>query len=219
MQLGDWIVTTDNSGGIGEKPDDLVAVPDQITARFAARVVLLEQWAVDAKPEAILLHNFSGDASWERYCEGIQDVFDEIGQAMPQIGGSSETNMTLQQSALAITMMGRQQLTEQTSTGSWFIYGTPLVGEAVIARAAEIASLSLLNKARQSGLIERIWPVGSNGILAEYRAATSDPTCSAVSSLDLEASAGPATVVLLQIDNANVTEARGLFGDLLRLLG
>lgn len=219
MQLGDWIVTTDNSGGIGEKPDDLVTVPDQVTARFAARVVLLEQWAAGAEPEAILLHNFSGDTSWKWYCKGIQDVFEEIGQAMPQISGSSETNMTLQQSALAITMMGRQQLTEQTSTGSWFTYGTPLVGEAVIARAAEIASLSLLNKARQSGLIERIWPVGSNGILAEYRAATSDPTCSAVSSLDLEASAGPATVVLLQIDNANVTEARGLFGDLLRLLG
>lgn len=219
MQLGEWVVTTDNSGGIGEKQDDLVAVPDQVTARFAARVVLLEQWAADAEPEAILLHNFSGDTSWDRYCEGVQDVFDEIGQATPQISGSSETNMTLQQSAIAVTMMGRQQATKQPSTGSWFTYGTPLVGEAVITRATEIASLSLLNKARQNDLIERIWPVGSTGILAEYRAATSDPTCSAVSSLDLEASAGPATVVLLQIDDAHVTKARELFGDLLRLLG
>ena len=40
-----FIVTTDNSGGIGEKPGDIVAVPDRVTAYFAARVALLEQWA------------------------------------------------------------------------------------------------------------------------------------------------------------------------------
>ena len=45
-----FIVTTDNSGGIGEKPEDIVAVPDRMTAYFAARVTLLEQWAAYAEP-------------------------------------------------------------------------------------------------------------------------------------------------------------------------
>ena len=218
MQLGDWIVTTDNSGGIGEKSADLVAVSDTITARFATRVALVEQWAADAEPEAILLHNFSGDASWNRYCAGIQDVFDEIGLPTPPISGSSETNMMLQQSAVAITMMGRQQKKKQPSTGRWFTYGTPLVGEAVITRATEIASLSILNEARRRGIVARVWPVGSKGILAEYRIATEDPVRSASSPLDLETTAGPATVVLLQIEDAHMEEANTLFGNLIHAL-
>ena len=218
IQLGDLIVTTDNSGGIGEKADDLVAVPDRITARFATRVALLEQWAAGAEPEAVLLHNFSGDASWDRYCDGVRDVFDEIGAVVPPISGSSETNMPLRQSAMAVTLIGRRTFESSVLDGAWFTYGTPLVGEEVLTRETQIASLAALYEARRNGLIQRIWPVGSSGILAEWQAVTGDPTRELASSLDVTGSAGPATVVLLQIDPSHLAEAKHHFGQLMHAI-
>ncbi|MGG0645156.1 alpha-ribazole-5-phosphate synthase [Sporosarcina gallistercoris] len=216
IQLGDWIVTTDNSGGIGEKADDIVVVPDRITARFATRVALLEQWAANAEPEAVLLHNFSGDASWDRYCEGIQDVFEEIGAVVPPISGSSETNMSLRQSAVAVTVMGRRTVDATApSNGNWYTYGTPLVGGEVLTRESEIASLAVLAKARRNGLIQQIWPVGSRGILAEWQALTGDANRGVASPLDVTCSAGPATVILLQIDPHRLADAHHLLGPLL----
>jgi len=219
LEIGGLIVTTDNSGGIGEKPDDLVSVPDRITARFAARVCLLEQWAAGADPEAVLLHNFSGAASWDAYCAGVRDVFDETGEPAPPISGSSETNMALRQSALAVTFLGRAAAPPAGTSGDWFTYGTPLVGNAVLTGASEIASLAVLQEARRQHMPMRIWPVGSAGILAELRQA--DPAAAeriAAGLLDLEISAGPATVVLLQIPAAAQPAAHRQFGRLLRPL-
>ncbi|WP_025785564.1 hypothetical protein [Sporosarcina sp. D27] len=218
IQLGDWIVTTDNSGGIGEKLDDLVAVPDRITARFATRVALLEQWAAGAEPEAVLLHNFSGDMSWDRYCEGIRDVFDEIGGVSPPISGSSETNMTLRQSAVAVTLIGKRVYESIVSNGNWYTYGTPLVGEEVLTKETEIASLAVLDEARRNGLIQRIWPVGSGGVLAEWQKITEDRTREITSPLDVTCSAGPATVVLLQIASGKLADAKLHFGPLLHAI-
>lgn len=219
LEIGGLFITTDNSGGIGEKLDDLVSVPDRITARFAARVCLLEQWAANAEPEAVLLHNFSGSASWEAYCAGITDVFDEIGEPAPPISGSSETNMALCQSALAVTFLGRASAPSPVRSGDWFTYGTPLVGEAVLTRQSDIASLAVLQEARRQHMPLCIWPVGSAGILAELQQA--DPAAAerlAVSPLDLERSAGPATVVLLQIPAGAQPAAHRHFGRLLRPL-
>ena len=85
IEIGNgFIVTTDNSGGIGEKPHDLVAVPDQVTAYFAARVALLEQWAAHADPVSVLIHNFTGTNSWEAYVKGVERAFEEAGCELPQ---------------------------------------------------------------------------------------------------------------------------------------
>lgn len=104
-----FIVTTDNSGGIGEKPGDIVAAPDHVTAYFAARVALLEQWASHAEPVTIVIHNFSGSASWDKYVAGVTDLFQEAGLVVPKISGSTETNMELVQSAMAVTMIGEKK--------------------------------------------------------------------------------------------------------------
>ena len=44
----DFVLTTDNSAGIGEKEAMLFQLPDEIVSYFAARVALLEQWAAGA---------------------------------------------------------------------------------------------------------------------------------------------------------------------------
>jgi len=207
-----FIVTTDNSGGIGEKLRDIVNVPDRITAYFAARVALLEQWATHAEPVSILIHNFSGSTSWENYVAGVTDLFHEAGLEVPAINGSSETNMELVQSAIAVTIIGKKTEARAQENSSWFTYGTPLVGDEVRNRVDEIASVALIHGAMKSGIVHQIWPVGSSGILQEVRLLTGMKEARVETMLDSMKSAGPSTVVLLAIPEMKIEEAEALFG-------
>lgn len=213
ITVGDgFVVTTDNSGGIGEKPGDFVAVPDRVTSYFAARVALLEQWACHAEPVAILIHNFSGSTSWHQYVAGVTDLFQEAGLDMPTISGSSETNMELVQSAMAVTMIGQRRDFLPADGLIWFTYGTPLVGNEVLEYADQVASLRLIRAALDNGIVDCIWPVGSGGILNEVRKMLSNEEIQVVTELDTLKTAGPSTVVLLGIPEEKAREATALFG-------
>ena len=72
MKVGTFIATMDNAAAIGQKPQDVVSAPDQLTAYMTARVTFLEQLAAQALPVQVLLANFSGDAAWSRYEKGFQ---------------------------------------------------------------------------------------------------------------------------------------------------
>lgn len=205
-----FVVTTDNSGGIGEKAHDLVAVPDQVTAYFAARVTLLEQWAAHADPVSVLIHNFTGSDSWTAYLKGVEDIFRESNLDVPIITGSTETNMELMQSAVAVTMIGKQRLLEEVGELEWYVYGTPLVGNEVLERPGEMASLRLIKEAMDSCLIRKIWPVGSKGILVEYRRLMGDPHVEIEADVDIHSSAGPSTSVLIGINVDDIEKARQL---------
>lgn len=67
MKVGTFIATMDNAAAIGQKPQDVVSAPDQLTAYMTARVTFLEQLAAQALPVQVLLANFSGDAAWSHY--------------------------------------------------------------------------------------------------------------------------------------------------------
>ncbi|QTD40730.1 alpha-ribazole-5-phosphate synthase [Sporosarcina sp. Te-1] len=212
---GGLILTTDNSGGIGMKAADVVSVPDRTTARFAARVALLEQWAAGAEPIAVLIHNFSGPESWPAYEAGVQDVFEEAGMATPTITGSTETNMELLQSALGVTMVGKLVRAASEEELVWFTYGVPLVGNAVLEQEQNIASLGKIWEALHTGLIKRVWPVGSGGLLKEVRDLYGIGDVTIQSPLDTAASAGPSTCVLVAVPIGGVDEAKLHFGEFL----
>lgn len=213
LDIGDgFIITTDNSGGIGEKADDVVVVPDHITAYFAARVALLEQWAAYAQPVAVLIYNFSGRASFVKYVQGVTDLFQEAGVEVPKISGSTETNMELKQSAVAISIVGKKKEAIVEEDLQWFSYGMPLVGQEVIGRVDEVASIKLIYEAIANGIVQRIWPVGSSGILQEVRALANNSRVEVVSELDVEKTAGPSTVVLLAIPVEKIAGAKSFFG-------
>lgn len=217
VSLGDGlVVTTDNSGGIGEKSHDLVKVSDQLTAYFAARVALLEQWAAQADPIAVLIHNFSGEESWAQYVEGVEKAFRESNMEPSQITGSTETNMDLMQSAVAITMIGKKREVPVTPDLEWYVYGMPLVGDDVLERPGEIASLGLVKEAMENGCVRQIWPVGSTGILSEYRKLTGVPDADIEVDVDVYASAGPATAVLVGITEGDIEQTRRILGNPLR---
>lgn len=203
------VLTTDNSAGIGEKTEDIVTTPDEIVSYFAARVALLEQWAAGATPLSIVVHNFSGDQSWNKYISGIEKLFNEIGVKCPEITGSSETNMETLQSAIAVTMLG-EKVEENFAEIKWYVYGKPSVGEEVIKDSDKIANLKKIKEAINTGLVHSLWPVGSSGILGE---------CERLGlrgylvGWDVEKSGGPATTVLLGVDIRKEAEAKLHFGN------
>ncbi|MCP2033709.1 hypothetical protein L1279_000692 [Planomicrobium sp. HSC-17F08] len=217
LKLGEWVITSDNSAAIGEKPQDAVAAPDKLTAKFAARVALLEQWAAGSEPEVVLLHNFSGEAQWSRYVEGIKEQFEEIGIEPPQLAGSSETNMPTLQSGIAVTLLGRQKRELQREGLQWFIYGKPLVGPDVLKKPEQLADLGKIHDALNKGIIERVWPVGSKGIANEAeRLFGRKLTLSA--DVDLEVSGGPASCVLMGVQQKQVESIKHHFGTYVYLL-
>jgi hypothetical protein len=212
LQLGDWIVTSDNSAAIGEKPADIVFASDAITAKFASRVALLEQWAAGSEPEALLLHNFSGESQWERYLEGITQLFAELGRALPQYAGSSETNMPTLQSGIAVTMLGkRMRELQEPSSLFWYIYGEPLVGQAVLEQSERMADLKKIAEAMADGLIQRVWPIGSKGIAREAELLFGQKVFISAE-VDAEASAGPASCVLIGVASADGKPLEAHFG-------
>lgn len=216
LQLSNgFIVTTDNSGAIGQKKLDVVNVPDDITSYYSARVTLLEQWTEGADPEVIILHNFSDEDAWGRYVAGISRLFNEIGIEVPRITGSTESNMQTMQSGIAVTMIG-EPVKDFPSVHSlnWFTYGIPLVGDGLVAEPEKIADMKCIYEAIQQDIIDRIWPVGSKGIAKEVQSLFGDVSFNCA--CELHASAGPSTVVLVGISKEKVQQAKQLFGELLQ---
>ena len=208
-----FVITSDNSAGIGGKEQDVVKAPDTITAKFAARVALLEQWAAGSEPQAILLHNFSGAAQWDAYIEGIKELFNEAETAFPQISGSTETNMQTMQSGIAVTMIGKQQRPLLPAESlCWFVCGIPLVGEEVLTKWDQAADLALIGKSLGSGVVERIWPVGSKGIAREAELLMGRQLEITTDS-DQHSSGGPATCILIGVLPSNYDEAQQYFGE------
>lgn len=214
LVLDDWIVTSDNSAAIGEKPLDAVSATDHHTAKFAARVALLEQWAAGSEAEAVLLHNFSGQAQWSRYIGGIRELFTEVGLTDIPIQGSSETNIETLQSGIAVTIFGKRRRRFSNDELEWFAYGMPLVGREVLEKEEQMADMKLLRENLSIGLIERIWPVGSKGIEKEMELLKGEPLRISAD-IDVTCSAGPSTCVLLGIRPVLVEKVKKQMGNLL----
>ncbi|ANU10024.1 hypothetical protein A1A1_06307 [Planococcus antarcticus DSM 14505] len=208
-----FVITSDNAAGIGEKQHDVVFASNTTTAKFAARVALLEQWAAGSEPEAVLLHNFSGASQWDDYVAGLTELFTEAETVLPSISGSTESNMPTLQSGIAVTMIGKQQRNLVPADSlSWFAYGVPLVGEEVRTKANQIADIGSIKKALEIALIERVWPVGSKGIAQEFELLM-ERRVGMSTALDVETSGGPATCVLVGVQQSNAERAQRYFGE------
>ena len=202
--INGMVITTDNSAAIGEKDLDVVKAPDRITAKFSARVALLEQWAAGSEPAALLLQNFSGGSHWDQYVDGVEELFHEAGLSPLPISGSSETNMETLQSGIAVTIIGKKTREIDSSNLNWFVYGRPLTGQDVLDNPSQIADLKKLHELMEEKLIHCIWPVGSKGIAAEMKFMINKTVASTEPALDLNASGGPSTAVLVGVEAQNI---------------
>lgn len=211
VRIGRLIATTDNAAAIGEKTQDVVAAPDKLTAYLTARVTFLEQLAANAIPTHILLANFSGDDSWNRYIAGIEQVFDEIGLERPRVDGSSESNMPTLQSGLSITMIGeiQKRAAYEDSELIWYTYGLPLVGNEVLEQAENVAQLQPIFDAWHEEIVQQVWPVGSKGLQVEFSRLFGGKKVEC--SLDVAKTAGPCTVILLGVHPEKELQAQKKF--------
>ncbi|MYL62265.1 ATP-binding protein [Bacillus hwajinpoensis] len=208
--LGDesLIITSDNSGAIGMKEQDHVAVPYDVVAYYAFRVAVMENIALGGVPVSVVMHNFCGDREWKALVSGIErgkrelDYNHEI-----TITGSSETNMPLLQSALGVVVIGKQkqELSEVqlNDTTRFAVMGKPLVGEEVVNEETAIAPLELFRRVSEQEGVQAVLPVGSKGILYELNQLVDGvevKECMVQTDLDLYKSSGPSTCFIVGYD-------------------
>lgn len=205
-QIGNLIITSDNSGAIGEKELDVVHVPDDVTSYYSTRVTLLEQLANQAIPKEIILLNLTSEEAWGKYVTGINRVFDEVQMPIPAISGSTETNMPTLQSGFGITMLGEKQgPLPNLSQLRWFTYGLPLVGEQLLQNTQHIANLQVIVEALKNQHITQVIPLGSKGLQKELeQLQLLDGVNIEDVPYDITSSAGPSTMVLIGVTTEQV---------------
>ncbi|MFK2826120.1 hypothetical protein QYG89_10635 [Bacillus sp. B190/17] len=199
------VIAADNSGSVGEKKGDTVQAEYEMVGYFSARVALMECLAAGGEPFAAVIHNFAGEEAWSKLRAGIEQAAREA-ECSIQMTGSTETNFTMSESAAGITVIGshaRQVDDFDCDSVCYGVIGKPLVGLEVLAEPHAVAPLYLFRKVIEIEGVRSILPVGSKGILHEWRIMSGhtemkqeDVECS----LDIEKSAGPATCFLVGFD-------------------
>lgn len=198
------VITSDNSGAIGMKDEDAVQVPYETVGYFSLRVAIMECMATGAVPISIVIQNFCGDEAWEELVSGVRKGLFELEMENIAITGSTESNFSLSQSAMGLSVIGKRSNIDSIDRKDVqdmqvALIGLPLVGDEVVSQADRVAPLSVFKAiCKVTGVT--VWPVGSKGILYElermYPGIEKDRLTS-TSSVDLKKSGGPSTSFLV----------------------
>lgn len=196
------VIASDNSGGIGMKQLDHVYVGYETVSYYSFRVAYMECVSVGAIPFSVVIHNFNGDGAWSALVAGAEQGMREIGIDNLQITGSTETNMTLMQSAVGITVLGKRKTRQEKTFSSinqvnTAIIGKPLVGTEVIQQNEDIAPLDLFQWCCAQESVLEVLPVGSKGILFELKQLFANQLLRYTSDLDMKKSSGPSTCFII----------------------
>ncbi|WP_338753304.1 ATP-binding protein [Bacillus sp. FJAT-52991] len=197
--IHDLVISSDNSGAIGNKQADVVQVPYETVSYYSFRVALMECLAAGGEPFAVVIHNFSGDEAWHGLLSGVKKTAKEADIPDLAITGSTETNFQMMQSATGIVVMGKKKKEAERPLPAnlqYAVIGKPLVGPEVLAEASQVAPLALFRKVLQMDGVHAVLPVGSKGILHEIKNMTGREELMAENlacALDVEKTAGPST--------------------------
>ncbi|WP_141433270.1 ATP-binding protein [Bacillus sp. 03113] len=216
------IVAVDNSGAIGMKEYDELKAPYSIISYFAFRTSVMECIAAGGHPFSVIIHNLCDDDAWLELVNGVQSGLEELGFGHDvHITGSTESNFSLKQSVLGMTVLGKaaagkNQPKLYMGEQQLAVIGLPLVGKEVMEKQEEIAPLSLFYEiSRIEGVI--IIPVGSKGILYELNQFFSEEISDQLIQVDVDVlkSSGPSTCFIvsypIQQENVIKTRAQSLF--------
>ncbi|WP_066055158.1 ATP-binding protein [Robertmurraya korlensis] len=214
------VVASDNSGAIGLKQQDAVHVPYDIVGYYTFRVAAMECYCAGATPEAVILQNFCGDKAWDGLVKGITRGLHELSIPDVPITGSTESNFSLVQSAVGLTVLGKRTNDASMSAIPFLentkvaVIGLPLVGNEVIEQDKEVAPLQLVKELSQ--LEEAVLlPVGSKGVLYKLNRLFSNRTFlknEVNSVINLEKTSGPSTCCLIAFPAEKENMVRELSG-------
>jgi selenophosphate synthetase-related protein len=213
------VVGSTSSGGIGPKSMDEVKVGGRILGKFLARVALMDVAATGAFP--LLLSVTLGvekEPTGREIIDGIRNEARVLGLDPNQVlMENTEENFKTKQTGAGLTVIGFANEDElrlgKTRPGDLIVaIGQPKVGDEVIPAEArgQIADLKNVTLLTQKQYVHDIVPVGTFGIGSEARmmaySVGRQLRLTKGAGLDLEKSAGPATVVLVTIDREKVDE-------------
>jgi len=226
------VVGSTSSGAVGPKSMDKVKVEGRTLGKFLARVALMDVAATGAFP--LLLSVTLGvekDPTGREILEGIKREASVIGLEPNQvIMENTEDNFETIQTGVGLTVIGFANEEElrlgKTRPGDLLVaIGKPKVGEEVILAEArsEIADLKNVTWLSQKKFVHDIKPVGTFGIAYEANAmafAVGRQLKLAEKVLvDLDKSAGPATVVLITMDPEKYDEVTSLIQKPVSIIG
>ncbi len=230
---GHAIVTgSTSSGAIGPKELDKIKVSGNVLGKFLARVALMDVTATGAFP--LLLSVTLGvekDPTGNQIIEGIRREARLLGLDPNQLMmENTEDNIETLQTGAGLTVVGFANEAElrlaKTCPGDKIIaIGRPKVGDEVIPAEArgEIADLRNVAQLTTKRYVHDIAPVGSYGIAAEARmmafAVGRQLKLLEVPKLDLNKSAGPATVVLASVDPEKLEDITSLIAKPISVIG
>ena len=206
------VIGCEAAGGIGPKKHDKVKVNGYILGRFSARVALMEVLSVGAKPICLVdTLAVEMDPTGKEIIKGVMSSVEESGlDPKFALTGGTENNFKTEQTGVGITAIGfvrKNRLRIGTSRLDDVIVtiGLPSVGMEVIKAEKErkIADLNDLKMLLDFDFIHDIIPIGSEGIKYEIDVLAKNANlhydlCNELS-LNLEKSAGPATVILCSV--------------------
>jgi selenophosphate synthetase-related protein len=204
------VVGSTSSGGVGPKSMDQLKVEGRVLGKFLARVALMDVAATGAFP--LLLSATLGvekEPSGNEILEGMRIESRVLGLEPNQVlMENTEDNFETIQTGAGVTVIGFANEDElrlgKTSPGDLIVaIGKPKVGDEVLPAEAkgEIADLKNVTLLSQKSFVHDIVPVGTFGIAYEARlmayAVGRQLKLKEVKGLNMNKSAGPATVVLI----------------------
>jgi len=221
-----------SSGAVGSKVMDKVKVEEHVLGKFLARVALMDVTATGAFP--VLLSATLGvekEPTGNAILEGIRREARSIGLDPNQVlMENTEDNFETMQTGVGLTVVGfaneDQLRLGKTLPGDLVVaIGKPKVGDEVLAAEAhgEIADLKNVAQLSQRKYIHDIAPVGGFGIASEARMMAygvgRQLKILEVQKLDLNKSAGPATVILATVDREKLEDLTALIPKPINVVG
>lgn len=225
------VIACDSSGGIGNKPHDLVQVEPEIVGFYGAHVPLMELLATGAQP-VTLINNLcvEMDTTGERIIKGIRRCLEPLKLNDDLIvTGSTEENVPVTQTGIGVTAIGlidvdKWRLKTIKPGDIMVLLGLPLVGHEVTRdKGRSSMSMDIMLKLVKQTYIKDILPVGSKGILHEMKVMAStnslDYSLLNEASLDLYRSGGPSTSVIISIEKDRLEDLKDLVDIPINILG
>jgi hypothetical protein len=226
------VVGSTSSGAVGPKPLDKVKVEGKVLGKFLARVALMDVAATGAFP--LLLSVTLGvekEPSGREILEGIRREASVLGLEPNQVlMENTEDNFETVQTGVGLTVVGfandeELRLGKTMPSDLLVALGKPKVGNEVIPGEVrgEIADLKSVISLSQKKFVHDIVPVGTFGISHEARmlafAVGRQLKLYEKTGLDLDKTAGPATVVLVTIDAERFEDLVSMFRKPVTIVG
>jgi hypothetical protein len=213
------IIGCDSAGAIGPKPLDKVKVDGYTLGKITARVALMEVLSTGAKPICVVdALSVEPEPTGNEILEGVRDEAKTTGLD-PELAvmGSSEKNFMVEQTGIGVTVIGvidKSLLKIGVSKPGDIVVaiGFPFVGDEVLhaEKLGTAAGVSDVLKLLRMDFVHEILPVGSEGIAREIKILAEGSKLNFEFAdelvIDVEKSAGPATVLLASLPKSRLPE-------------